>query len=107
MVTQVSTYRSDSGKLHEDEHKAWVDDLDHWLTNVANLTNHGIRVELIRAIQSGGERLREIMAGLERTAAPATHAAAPVETFEPLSHDCPGCSEPIVGSLEYCGDCWK
>lgn len=77
MVTQVSTYRSDSGKLHEDEHKAWVDDLDHWLTNVANLTNHGIRVELIRAIQSvyGRATLRQIMEGLERTAAPLSGAA--------------------------------
>jgi hypothetical protein len=87
MVTQVSTYRSDSGKLHEDEHKAWVDDLDHWLANVANLTNHGIRVELIRAVQSGGERLREIMEGLERTAPPAASA--------PPQARCKSCNEML------------
>ncbi len=70
MACKVDSFKSDSGKVHESEHTAWIDDLDHWLGK-SGIDNAPIRkavVDAIKADIANGNHLVTIIDGIKRTA---------------------------------------
>lgn len=76
MASPFNGFRSDSGVLHEDEHDAWIDDLNHWLKGA--IDNEAVRSAVSKALIAdalNGNHLSAIIAGIKRSAPPKDEVA--------------------------------
>ncbi len=67
-MKQVTTFKSDSGKIHETEADAWADDLTHFFLKCDKF-NLAVAGQITDHIRHNGnmKHLREIITGLERS----------------------------------------